>query len=53
MLSENELKALLILGLSHKELGHEKEAKDMLSKYLVLDSNNQFAKEALATLRGE
>ena len=50
MLNENELKALLILGLSHKELGNQKKAKDMLSKYLVLDPGNQFAKEALVAL---
>ena len=49
-LNKNDLQALLIIGLSHYELGNKKEAEYMLSRYLRLDPGNQFAQNALSKL---
>jgi tetratricopeptide (TPR) repeat protein len=50
-LNKNDLKALLILGLSHYELGNRKEAEYTLAKYLKRDPNNKFAKETILALK--
>ena len=50
-LNKNNLKALLIMGLSHYELGNRKEAEYTLAKYLKRDPDNKFAKEAILALK--
>ncbi len=50
-LGKSQLRALLILGLSHLNLGNKKEANMILSKYLTMDSENKFAKEGLKRLK--
>jgi hypothetical protein len=50
-LNNNQLKALLRLGLSHANLGNKREANIILSKYLTIDPNNELAKKALKFLK--
>jgi tetratricopeptide (TPR) repeat protein len=49
--NDKNLKALLILGMSHSALGNKKEAKEFLLKYLKLNPNNKPAQKALLALK--
>jgi tetratricopeptide (TPR) repeat protein len=49
-LKKNEPKALLILGVSLTKVGDKNEARKILSKFLKLNPNNGFAKQALLDL---
>ncbi|GEM_PF-2049357 len=48
---QNDLKALLILGVSYAALGNKKEALDNLSKYLSMDGNNKTASSIFRALQ--
>jgi tetratricopeptide (TPR) repeat protein len=50
-INPNTLEALLILGLSHANIGNKPEAIKILTYYLVRDPKNKFAKYALGILQ--
>lgn len=49
--NDKNLKALLILGMSHLTLGNKKKAKDFLSQYLNLNPNDKSVQKSLLTLQ--
>ncbi len=49
--NDKNLKALLIVGMSHSTLGNKKEAKNFLSKYLKLNPNDKSVQKSFLALQ--